>query len=330
MKAVVRTVSKRWGYSLSDIQEAIDRFISDLRWADRSPYTIMEYGRDLAALSILLSKNGRQSLTEVTVDDLKEYLDLFEGLKPATKNRHKAAVQSFFRWAVKNQKIAATANPAAGLMTVAMPKNRLPVFLEIDEVSLILRSILDSQVDTPKDDFIKWRDLLLIAVMTHMGLRVSEAVSLTVEVWEQAMIAYKNLAVTGKGKKDRSVPIHEELGDLMAGYFQRRRAVDAVNPHLFPAWRHRKSIGKDASHLSIQSAERIVKARIRDAGIPNWERITPHKLRHTFATQQLLNGTEIAVIGELMGHESLNTTRIYTHITKEKLKEAIKKQPGYL
>lgn len=306
------------------IPEAITSYLNNLAYLEKSPNTIRVYRGDLNALAAFLAERRRMTLADAAVQDLNEFLYRFKDRAAATKNRHRAAIQSLFRWAVRNQLVDRHANPADSLEMVKGEKNKPAEFLQIDEVSQLLRSIREAPAPTLEQEFRNWRDFLLCAVMIHLGLRISESVPLTVADWEKARADGHHLQILGKGKKHRSIPIHEELDEWMDAFLRIRRQAEATSPYLFASWRHRQA----DRHLSVRKAREAVVARVDAAGIGR--HISPHKLRHTFATQNRKNGTPVEVIRELLGHESIETTMRYAHVEDEDMEAAIKRQPRYL
>jgi integrase/recombinase XerC len=225
----------------------------------------------------------------------------------ATIARKLAALRSFFKFLIRRQIVEAS--PVASVKTPKQEK-RLPRFLDEREVTKLL--------DAPgEDDAFPRRDKALLETLYSTGLRVSELVGLDVE---DVDLRSGLVRARGKGKKERLVPIGSVAVQALQHYLEEERPrllrpLDGTPTHaLF--------LNRDGTRLSARSVRRVLTRYISRTGLPT--RTSPHTLRHTFATHLLDRGADLRSVQELLGHESLATTQIYTHVTTERLRE------GYL
>lgn len=184
--------------------------------------------------------------------------------------------------------------------TLELPKvdKKLPTFLTEEEVIKLINSPNDKNL-------IGYRDKLILTFLYSTGMRVSEIVSLKVS---QLDLDKGEVIITGKGKKDRIVFLTDEIKDMIKIYLDKRRKKSNV---LFLNRNGKPLTDKGIRLLVEKYAKRVVP----------YKKVTPHTLRHTFATHLLTNGADLRVVQELLGHTKLSTTQIYTHLTKENLKK---------
>ena len=253
-----------------------------------SPNTVASYCHDVEAF---LNSNG-VATSSVTASDIESYLGSIKVSKRSSA-RILSALRSFFDWCV--QEGQTKDNPAA---LVASPKlgKYLPAVLSVDEVSAIMDSV-DLKAPAGK------RDRAILEVLYGCGLRVSEAASLRI-----SKINFEDgfVDVIGKGDKQRLVPLGEMAADAIRAYLEDRplpysRAQEDI---LFL-----NKFGKPLSRVSIFN---MVKKQAMIAGIH--KEISPHTFRHSFATHLIENGADLRIVQEMLGHESILTTEIYTHI----------------
>jgi integrase/recombinase XerD len=262
--------------------EAVQSFITDLALRGYSDHTIKAY-RITAERALKFSE---KHFKKVTTQDLKQFLLFLQKEKECslrTIHRHINALRSFFRLYEMD---------VADKIQLPKVEKALPTFLNFSEMEKLLDSIFSN------------RDLAIVRLLYASGLRVSELVGLDRDSIEGNMIHVKS----GKGKKDRIVFIDDGTIQLIDTYVEERTDD---NPALF--------VNRRGTRLTDRYVEILVKRHAKRAGIK--KKVTPHTLRHTFATHLLQNKANIMVIKDLLGHASLSTTQIYTHVTDEFKKE---------
>ena len=271
-----------------------------------SPHTIASYRRDLIQLVAFLDRR-KIPLRKIDNVILRTFLaSLFErGLKKSTIARKLAAIRSFFQYCLRMKWI--TDNPAK---IVSTPKQDryLPSFLSEEEV----KTFLDlPQSDRPLD----LRDRALLEFLYATGLRVSELVGMDVDD-----INYKErlVRVRGKGKKERIVPFGKAAGESLVDYLRKRILINKGKIDERAVF-----LNYRGERLTSRSVERIVDKHIEMSATRR--KISPHSLRHSFASHLLSRGADLRAIQEFLGHESLATTQKYTHIDLKQLLEVYRK-----
>ena len=230
-------------------------------------------------------------LTLVTPGDIEDYLSTLDGLSKRSQARNLSALRSFFKWLVLEGYLKD--NPCD---KVDAPKlgRYLPATLSVEEVI----SIIDA-VDT--STWLGKRDRALLEVLYGCGLRVSEAVGLKIN---SLYMDEGFVRVIGKGDKERLVPIGEVASEALLAYLAERPSEMSSCEYVF--------VNRYGAPLSRISAFKTVKSMARLAGVR--KEISPHTFRHSFATHLIENGADIRIVQEMLGHESVSTTEIYTHI----------------
>lgn len=282
---------------------------------DASENTLLGYRRDLEDLADFLEARGLRDGTEVSRADLEDWLVDLEtrGLAEATRARRLSAARQLFRFAFEEG--WRETDPAAQ-MGGPRRKRKLPGTLEIEEVD----ALLAAAERTGRSETDRVRNACLMKLLYATGMRVSELVSLPVAA---ARGDPEMILVRGKGEKERLVPVSEEARAAIRHWLEVRdaqeaRAVKAGKPasrFLFPG------PGK-SGHLTRVRFFTLIKEIAVEAGISP-ARVTPHKLRHAFATHLLAGGADLRVIQMLLGHADVSTTEIYTHVLDERLKELV-------
>lgn len=275
----------------------IDRFLRHLA-VERgaSAHTIRGYRSDLADCRAFLDRRRLGVLEAADPRVLRGYLaDLHErGLARTSIARRLATLRSFFRYLCRQGK--ARANPARELRTPRLPK-RLPGHLPIDQSEALLRQ------DYGADPASGARDRALLETLYATGVRVAELAALDVEDLD---LREGGVRVLGKGGKERMVPLGGKAITALRGYLGEREEGGG------PVFQNARG-----GRLTVRSIHRIVQARARAAGLA--ARVTPHTLRHTFATHLLDAGADLRLIQELLGHARLTTTQRYTHVSADRL-----------
>ena len=294
----------------------IDLFL-DMLAAERgaSRNTLEAYGRDLADLAAHLQAGGG-SAAAASTEDLRGYLaSLAErGFKAATLARHLSALRQLYRFLYAEGKLKH--DPAAVLEG---PKRgrALPKVLSIAEVDALLdaaRRAGEDEALAPAARLRAARLNCLIEVVYATGLRVSELVALPASA---ARRDQRMLVVRGKGGKERLVPLNQAAKRSMDAYLKLLdEAREAQSKWLFPSF-------GEQGHLTRQHFARELKALAPACGITP-ARLSPHVLRHAFASHLLHNGADLRVVQTLLGHADISTTQIYTHVLEERLKALVR------
>lgn len=267
-----------------------------------SPRTVENYAHSLK--SFRDQHKGFTAWDALTADDFRKYLFVLMKQEKgrATIRLHFSALRSFFKWLTRRQ--GWTTNPLAD---VQLPKQekKLPVVLTLTQVT----DMLDLPMKTPKERtapaWAQERDAAILEFFYSTGMRLSELAGLNVEDVDSYS---ETVRVFGKGSKERLLPVGGPALEAM----QRYRLKAAV--HSGPLF-----LSKLRKRITTQAIGDVVEKYCRLAGLPI--HVTPHKLRHSFATHLLNNGADLRSVQELLGHASLSTTQIYTHVSTQRMKE---------
>jgi integrase/recombinase XerC len=324
---------------MEDSHAIVEQFLNYLKFEKRfSEHTAKCYGADLAQFGDFLLKtsdtdgssldggaldhdHGHAGVatavavqTEQSVDQLLLAADVNEArsylshlndkqYSKATSARKLATLRSFYKFLVKTNR--RSANPMTAVRTPKQEK-KLPRFLEYEEIKRLL--------DTPPTEtWLGARDRAILETLYSTGIRVSELVALNMD---DVDFLGEVIHIRGKGKKERIAPISSSALQAIQHYmeFRNKRAQSNTNFDTKVLF-----VNKHGQRLSTRSVRRKMDKYLRMAGLdPN---ISPHTLRHSFATHMLNNGADLRSVQELLGHQSLSTTQVYTHLTTAKLKE---------
>ena len=277
----------------------------------RRKNTLLAYGRDLKDFTDWLS--GRASLAEASRTDVEDYMVHCEaqGLAKSTRARRLSAIKQVYRFAFEEG--WRSDNPAIQIPSPGQDK-RLPKTLSIEEVD----RLLEAARTFGRTDSDRMRNTCLMELLYATGMRVSELVSLPVSA---ARGDPRMLLILGKGGKERLVPLSDDARDALAGWLRTRDAAqDATetsnkrrppSPYLFP------SRGK-AGYLTRHRFYVLIK-ELAVAGGVDPGKVTPHTLRHAFATHLLSGGADLRAIQTMLGHADVATTEIYTHVLETRL-----------
>ena len=270
--------------------------------------TITAYGKDLADASGFLAGCGRD-LGDASAEDIEAYFAALgaRGLSPATASRRRAAVRQFYRFVLGEG--WRTDDPSR---RVDAPKRGrpLPKVLSRDEVDAIIAAA------SAKDGAQGLRIGCVVELIYASGLRISELTALPLAALARDP-AY--LMVTGKGGKDRLAPLNDAARRAVKAYLEVRKTFlpkgDLANPWLFP------SRGK-AGRMTPRRFAQLLDEAAADAGVDP-ARVSPHVLRHAFATHLLEGGADLRVVQKLLGHADIATTQIYTHVAGDRLAQVV-------
>ncbi|MBA7681630.1 Tyrosine recombinase XerD [subsurface metagenome] len=286
------------------MQEIFNKYINYLE-AERnaSPYTVRNYTTDLLDFFQFLRDKEIGSLKEVDRHTLRDYLShlMERGFVKASIARKLSAIRSFYRYLLREEIISTS--PVA---TTSSPKldKRLPSFLSIEEINRLLEA---PDLSTSQG----LRDRALLELLYASGLRVSELVSLNLE---QVNLDTNEIRVWGKGSKERMVLMGKPAARALTAYLNQGR------PELLGEKRSNALfLNRYGKRLIERRVQRILEKYTNIAGIG--KRVYPHMLRHTFATHLLDGGADLRVVQELLGHASLSSTQIYTHVSKSQAKK---------
>ena len=299
--------------------EAIERFLLYLKNIKGcSPYTLRSYRTDLEQFVRFVenrepdSAQGKEKCKGVgSVEPLvvREYLgSLYGRLKRTSIARKLSVVRSFFRFLEKED--PECGNPAAEIGTPKLERV-IPPYLPVDDVFRLLE-----RPDRSKP--LGMRDLAILEVLYSCGFRAGELASLNVgDVDSHGRL----VKVTGKGNKERIVPIGRKAIGAVKGYLEKTRELRGKTGVLLPE--SPLFINFRGGRLTTRSMGRIIKKYVIDAGLPS--DISPHSMRHSYATHLLDGGADLRSVQELLGHESLSTTQKYTHVSIDRLMEVYDK-----
>ncbi|MBN2190869.1 MAG: tyrosine recombinase XerC [Candidatus Aureabacteria bacterium] len=279
---------------------------------DASSHTIRNYRNDLLQFVEFISDKNYSVLDRLNEIDHITIRNFLANIKDKNYSRSTivrkiAALRSFFRYMLREGLIKA--NPAVGMI---MPKKdrKLPNFLDMKEIGRLLEA---PAVDTLDG----LRDRAILEILYSSGIRVSELVGLNTG---NVDLIGEVLKVKGKGKKERLVPIGSVAVNILNEYINKRKKGDYKGRR---ADFNAVFLNKYGQRITDRSVRRIVDKYIQGAALEH--KISPHVLRHTFATHMLDAGADLRSVQELLGHSSLSTTQIYTHVTTEKLKKVYDK-----
>ena len=272
------------------MKKYIEQFMDFLRVEQGvSPHTLRAYAKDLSELSDFLKKKPK----EIDNLDIRSLLASLhhKKLKKSSISRKLATIRSFFKYLHREGYVKK--NPAKLVSSPKVPKT-LPKFLSIDEVFLLM--------ETPVGETFKpARDKAIMELLYSSGLRVSELTSLDISDLD---IKEALIRVKGKGRKERIVPIGSKAMEAIQNYLPERISLRKKSPALF--------LNNRGGRLTQRSVRRILVQYSRMISLKG--NLSPHTLRHTFATHLLHEGADLRSIQELLGHSSLSTTQKYTHV----------------
>ena len=269
-----------------------------------SPNTLEAYALDLDKLLVFLSHEGK-GVTDVELSDLQAFVAGLHdvGIGPRSQCRILSGVRSFYRFLVMDGYMD---NDPTELLESPVLGEHLPEFLTPQEVDKLKDSI---DLSKPEGH----RNRAIIEVLFSCGLRVSELVNLK---WSQLYADERYLRILGKGSKERLVPISNTALREIENYLPWRNSLK-----IKPGEEDYVFLNRRGSHLTRVMVLIMLKTQAEEAGIK--KTISPHTLRHSFATALLEGGADLRVIQALLGHESIGTTEIYTHLSMQTLRDEV-------
>lgn len=282
----------------SPLKQDIALFLRD-RQAERggSQHTFRAYTKDLAAFATFLGSQGITESESIRASHLRKFIaiEVNRGLAKTSLSRRLSCYRSFFKYLMREGRVER--NEADMVSLPKLPK-KVPLFYFQEEVKGLLDSITGS-------DLITLRDRALLEFIYATGVRVSECVGLNVN---DINLDEGFALVLGKGAKERYVLLGQTATEGLTAYFAARASIGGFEPVFL---NHR------GGRLTDRSVRRVLDKRIMESA--NTRHISPHALRHSFATHLLDGGADLRVVQELLGHVSLSSTQIYTHTSKERL-----------
>lgn len=276
--------------------EEIETFINYIKYEKRfSNHTVLNYQKDLYDFSDTVNKK----ISDIDLNDIRKYLKKLYDKKysNATISRKISALKSFFKYLDAENKIKT--NP---MILISNPKQekKLPSFLNYNDLESLLKA---PNLNTPDGQ----RDALILEMLYSTGIRVSELINIKLK---DINYSERTILILGKGNKERYVFYGSGCNELLKLYINdgRKKLPDSI--YLFPN-KHGEKINDRVIRMIINNNTKIAGLEVH---------VTPHTLRHTFATHMLNEGADLKSVGDLLGHENLSTTQIYTHVSNERLR----------
>lgn len=281
-------------------QEYLENFLFFLE-VERgvSKNTLFSYKRDLEKFFSFLEKKGKISMDQVSRQDVQDFLMKLKekGLEVSTISRNLASIKTFWKFSCGEGYVK---DNIASFVRSPKKWQRIPEVLSYKEVSRLI-SVANKR---------SWqgrRDRAILEVMYACGLRISELLELKLSDLD---LEAGFLKCTGKGNRQRVVPVGSKAIDAVKAYLEKRPKKDPAERHLF--------VTKFGRKFSRQGLWKIINKHAIESGIR--KKITPHTLRHSFATHLLEGGADLRAVQELLGHSDISTTQVYTHVDTQRLK----------
>lgn len=286
-----------------------EKFTEYLRYEKNySSQTEISYLIDLTQFKdFVVEETGSFNPSEIDSDIVRIWMSrlMEQGMKPSSVNRKLSSLKTFFNFLERKELIGK--NPVK-LISGLKTSKRLPVFVNNRDMTRILDS-----PDNYSDDFTGYRDRFLIELLYVTGMRRAEVISLKDSDID---FSSSSLKVTGKGNKQRFIPFSDDTKNKILKYIEvRDKEIKNKSPFLI--------VKENGEPLSPVQVYNIIRNHLND--IPTLSKRSPHVIRHSFATEMMNNGAEINAVKELLGHVSLSSTEIYTHVTFEEMKKTYQK-----
>ncbi len=286
---------------MNELLESFIKHLSDER--NYSEHTVKAYRGDLENFRDFLLKEEKK-IEDADIATINAYVSTLYGKNsPASVERKISAIRSFFSYLVRKDIVAQ--NPAKLVRTPKKEKH-LPVFLSVDEVFNLV------DLKDPEQSPLRVRDRAVLELLYSSGLRVSELAGATLA---DLSIGEAIIRVRGKGNKERIVPVGSKALSALGEYLDIREELKPVSDRIF--------LNSRGGGITTRSLARIIKKYGLVSGIS--KNVSPHVLRHSFATHLLAGGADLRAIQEMLGHASLSTTQRYTHLSVERIMEVYDK-----
>jgi len=291
---------------VSHVEQFIE-YLSKVR--NLSENTLRSYQTDLLAFEQWCSREGVE-VNKVNHRNLRLYLAYLKQAQYSTKtlNRHLSALRCFYKW-MQREKLIAT-DPALALSNPRAPRN-LPHTMTDSDVNRLLESCDTSTA-------VGLRDRAFLEFLYATGARISEVATLKLE---QIDLQNGTVRLFGKGSKERIVPLYESAIEWLKKYLRSSRPTLLLKDKSGRA-HSALFISVRGNDMSADSLRKVFSSYLVAAGLDS--SLSPHAMRHTYATELLGGGADLRIVQELLGHESLSTTQVYTHLSVDRLKEAAK------
>ena len=278
----------------------INEYIDYIKYERKlSNETVKNYTYDLNKFDVYLKDKNIKSFSSVSTKDIEKYLNTLSDFSAKTISRNITSINNFYIFLLKEGKIKS--NPCEFIDRPKLEK-KLPEVLSVEEVDLLLDIPLISKYD--------YRNKAMLEILYGCGLRINELINLTTRD-----VDFENSIVRciGKGSKERIVPINDYIIHYLSEYLNIRSSFfkKNINDYLF--------LNNHGNKMTRQGFLKNLKKILDEKGIK--KHVTPHTLRHSFATHMLKGGADLRSIQLLLGHSDISTTKIYTHISHEKVKK---------
>lgn len=302
---------------MQTLEIQIDKFLSHLKTIKYlSPHTVISYQTDLIDLCEHLrdrKKYKQINPLHIATNDLRDFLIFLKqkGMNNKSIARKASAIRSFFRYLLRKGSIKS--DPSCHLMTPKLRKVLPEIFTVTEMKALFDQPELTGFPLNQERKLWLLRDLAILEMLYSTGIRLRELSQLDVSSLD---FKGETVRVLGKGKRERIIPVGKKALEALRNYLDQRRKLSILEGDWLLVNRFRK-------RLSARSISRIVKKYL--SKVTEKKRVSPHIVRHTFATHLLDEGADLLAVKELLGHKNLSTTQIYTHVTMEKLKKVYKR-----
>lgn len=287
------------------LDTAVERFLTHLGTV-RSPHTVKAYGTDLAQFVEYALSTGVDSLETVSPRLVRAWLDSHRTASRTTRARKLYALRTFFHYC---RTIGWRHDDPSAEIAIPTERRRLPRMLTERQAEALI-----TQTETKPPDPLVLRDRALLELMYATGLRVSEVASIDLPAID---LDQRAIRVRGKGGRERFVLFGSACHEALTEYLNQAR------PKLLNLHKPTRALflNADGGRLTVRSIHRIIKRYGKQIGAD----ISPHTLRHSFATHMLDHGADLRAVQELLGHRKLSTTQIYTHLTLDRLRKTVKR-----
>lgn len=286
------------------MREIILKFIDELRYEKNySEFTINGYLNDLDLFLEFISENNIKKYSDIEYSDIRLFINYLYELKYTNKtmSRYISSLRSFFKYLKTNNLIKN--NP---MLLISNPKldKKLPKYLNYDDIEKLLNAY-------DNNNYLGLRNSLILEMLYSTGIRVSEIINIKIS---DISLTEKTIKIMGKGSKERIVYFGSRCYELLKLYLKNSYNKLNINNIDYLL------LSKTGKKISDREVRKIVDDAALIANIDM--KISPHVLRHTFATHMLNEGADLRSVQELLGHENLSTTQIYTHLTNERIRRA--------
>lgn len=300
-------------HTINSYRYDLVEFLKYIKWSKTSDEAISDYNAILHIKSINIEDIDNAFFEDISIDDVDNYLIyLYKYKSNQSKSRARkiSTIKSFFKY-LYNKKIIKN-NNMISLETPHISKS-LPVYLSLQEAEKYINTI---KTECLKERY-KERNLTMIILFLNTGIRISELVGLNINSITKDLLNYDILIVRGKGDKERVVYLNSNTMAALNNYLKIRTNINCKDTALFLSERNER--------ISTRTVSHIVKHYSEECKID--KKITPHKFRHTLATSLFQNGTDIRTIQFILGHSSISTTEIYTHVSDAQARSALSNNP---